>query len=320
MQPMPEAGQKRPIAIIGSGSIGTAFAVVFATAGYDVRIQDPDPERREAAMVTLRARLAELIDYGIVEGNVEAIAARVAMVTEPGEAVAGVSYVQECVPEDLEVKRRVFSELDALTPGDAVIASSSSAIVASQSAGHVPGRARFLVCHPANPPFLLRVIELVPAPFTSAQAVEKARELLAASGFQPVVVRKEVEGFALNRLQGAILREAYCLVRDGVVSADEVDQLVRDGLGLRWSFMGPFETVDLNTRGGLASHAVKMGPAYERMGAERGQHDPWTPDLVAKVVAERRSRLPLEKWEERGAWRDRRLMALIRHRREQPAE
>ena len=132
---------------------------------------------------------------------------------------------------------------------------------------------------------------------------------------EPIVVQKEVEGFVFNRLQGALLREAYCLVRDGVVSVDEIDRVVRSGLGLRWSVIGPFETADLNTRGGIASHAEKMGPAYARMGAERGQHDPWTPDLVAKVTEQRRDLLPLDRWEARVAWRDRRMMALIRHRK-----
>src|SRR5688500_6615019 len=110
---------------------------------------------------------------------------------------------------------------------------------------------------------------------------------------QPVLVRKEVEGFVFNRLQGALLREAYCLVRNGVASVEDIDRIVRDGLGLRWSVVGPFETADLNNRGGIEAHAEKMGPAYARMGAERGQHDPWTPDLVAKVAAARRRALPL---------------------------
>jgi 3-hydroxyacyl-CoA dehydrogenase len=133
---------------------------------------------------------------------------------------------------------------------------------------------------------------------------------------KPVRVQKETEGFVFNRLQGALLREAYCLVRDGVASVDDIDTVVRDGLGLRWSVVGPFETVDLNTRGGIASHAQKMGPAYERMGAERGQHDPWTPELVAQVAAARRAVLPLDRWEERVAWRDERLTELVRARRE----
>jgi 3-hydroxyacyl-CoA dehydrogenase len=106
------------------------------------------------------------------------------------------------------------------------------------------------------------------------------------------------------------LREAYCLVRDGIASVDDVDEVVRSGLGLRWSVIGPFETADLNTRGGIESHAAKMGPAYARMGAERGQSDPWTPELVADVAAQRRALLDLDDWDERVRWRDRQLIRL----------
>lgn len=319
--PAPSAApdRSRPVAIIGGGTIGTAFAIVFARAGYTVRMQDPDAARHGAALEMLRARLADLDAYGLIDEPADAIAARVSIGADVAACLAGASYVQECAPENLEVKRALFAELDRLAEPDAVIASSSSAIRISHSAEHVKGRSRFLVCHPGNPPFLIPVIEIVPAPFTDPAVAERARVFLASCGLQPIMVRKEMEGFVFNRLQGAVLREAYCLVRDGVVTVEEIDQMVRDGLGLRWSFMGPFETVDLNTRGGIASHALKMGPAYERMGNERGQNDPWTPDLVARVDAERRALVPLDKWEERGAWRDRRLMALLKHRREQEA-
>jgi 3-hydroxyacyl-CoA dehydrogenase len=155
----------------------------------------------------------------------------------------------------------------------------------------------------------------VPAPFTAPDVTKRTLQLFRDAGLQPVLVSKEVEGFVFNRLQGAVLREAYCLVRDGVATVEDIDTVMRDGLGLRWSVIGPFETVDLNTRGGISSHAQKMGPAYERMGAERGQHDPWTPELVEMVAAARRAAVPLEQWEERVAWRDRALMALARHRR-----
>jgi 3-hydroxyacyl-CoA dehydrogenase len=128
-------------------------------------------------------------------------------------------------------------------------------------------------------------------------------------------VRRELTGFVFNRLQGAVLREAYCLVRDGVASVEDIDRVVRDGLGLRWAVIGPFETVDLNTRGGIGAHARRLGPAYARMGAERGQHDPWTPDLVAEVERQRRETLPLDDWEARVTWRDRALMALLAARR-----
>jgi 3-hydroxyacyl-CoA dehydrogenase len=117
-----------------------------------------------------------------------------------------------------------------------------------------------------------------------------------------------------------VLREAYCLVRDGVATVEDIDRVVRDGLGLRWSVVGPFETVDLNTRGGIASHALKLGPAYAAMGAERGQNDPWTPELVKTVETQRRALLPLEQWEQRVRWRDRALMGALAARRTRTKE
>jgi 3-hydroxyacyl-CoA dehydrogenase len=223
-------------------------------------------------------------------------------------------------PESAELKRRLFAQFDAAAPTDAVLASSSSALPASRFAAELPGRARCLIAHPGNPPYLLRIVELVPAPFTAPQTVDRAEALYRAAGLVPVRVAREAEGFVFNRLQGALLREAYCLVRDGVATVADIDTVMTEGLGPRWSIVGPFETVDLNTRGGIASHAQKMGPAYERMGAERGQHDPRTPELVACVAAERRAALPLEQWDERVGWRDRMLMALVRHRQQSARE
>ena len=303
------------MAVIGGGSIGVAFAVVFASANRQVRLFEPDETRRAAVPGLLRARLDDLHAYELLDETPDAVAQRVTLAGDLAQAVETAVYVQECAPEVLELKKELFAELDRLALPVAVLASASSFIPASAFADTLAGRHRVLVTHPGNPPFLIRVVEIVPAPFTEAAAVEAATALLQSCGMEPVLVHKEVEGFVFNRLQGALLREAYCLVRDGVVSVEDVDRIVRDGLGLRWSVIGPFETADLNTQGGIAAHAAKMGPSYSRMGAERGQHDPWTPELVAKVAAERRAQLPLERWAERVAWRDRRLMALVRHRR-----
>lgn len=310
-----ESGKDGAVAIIGGGSIGVAFAVVFGSAGRQVRLFEPDAARRATVPGLLRARLEDLRSYGLLDQAPEAIAQRVALAADLGEAVQDVVYVQECAPEVLALKQELFAALDRLAPPSAVLASASSFIAASAFAGDLAGRHRILVAHPGNPPFLIRVVEIVPAPFTDAASVAAATALLQSCGMEPVLVHKEVQGFVFNRLQGALLREAYCLVRDGVVSAGDVDRIVRDGLGLRWSVVGPFETADLNTQGGIAAHAAKMGPSYASMGAERGQHDPWTPELVAKVTSERRAELPLDRWAERVAWRDRRLMSLVRHRR-----
>lgn len=301
----------RRIGIVGSGSIGVAFAVQFARAGWDVGVADVDEAAVVRARADLDARLRMLADAGRLGAEPDAVAGRVRFTTVVGDAVQDAALVQECAPERIEVKRSVLASVGASAPDDAVIASSTSAILPSRLAADLPKQVaeRVLVGHPGNPPYLLPVIEIVPSPRTTASAVERARSLYAAVGLRPVVVRTEVEGFVFNRLQGALLREAYCLVRDGVVDVADIDEIVRSGLGRRWSIIGPFETADLNTRGGIASHAEKMGPAYERMGAERGQHDPWTAELVAEVAAQRRRILPLEEWEQRVEWRDAQLLA-----------
>lgn len=300
------------IAVIGAGSIGVAFSVVFATAGNPVTVYDPDPEALTRGHADLIDRLSMLSDHGLLEASSAEILGRVRFEADLADAVRDVVLVQECAPERVELKRALFTDIAAHAPGDTVFASSSSTIIPSEiGRGLDPDLTRrLIVAHPGNPPYLLPVIEIVPAAGTNPVMVDRAERLYREAGMRPVRVRREVEGFIFNRLQGALLREAYCLVRDGVASADDIDEVVRSGLGLRWSVIGPFETADLNTRGGIRAHADKLGPAYARMGAERGQHDPWTPDLVDTVTSQRREILALEDWEARVRWRDEQLMRL----------
>jgi 3-hydroxyacyl-CoA dehydrogenase len=298
------------VAVLGAGSIGVGFAVVFARAGAEVRIWDPVPGAAERARADLAQRLAALHRHHLLD-DPDTVAGRVTFTDDLGVAAAGVGLVQECAPEDVDVKRSLYRDLARVAGPDTVLASSSSAITATVLADGLDTADRMMVGHPANPPYLLPVIEVVPGAATRPDVVDRAVTLYAGARLRPVLLASEIEGFVYNRLQGALLREAYCLVRDGVTTVDDVDALVRLGLGRRWSVVGPFETVDLNTRGGIGVHAERMGPAYERMGAERGQHDPWTPDLVAEVVRQRRAAMPLEDWADRVLWRDERLMELM---------
>lgn len=316
----PDVNPCGPVAVIGAGSIGTSWAIVFARSGHPVSLYDPAPERLLATDRELTERLQALEQAELLNEPATTVAARITPSERLGDALAEAVYVQECAPEQLELKRDLFAELDSLTDVGTVLASSSSAITATEFAGALSGRGRCMVVHPANPPHLLPVVELVPAPFTDPEALDRARELLTNAGMSPVLVRREVEGFVYNRLQGAVLREAYCLVRDGVITVDELDRVMREGLGRRWAVIGPFETSDLNTRGGIAVHAQRMGPAYARMGAQRGQDDPWEADLVADVTAQRRTLLPLSEWEQRVAWRDRALIAQEQARRHWDAQ
>ena len=311
--------QFKNVAVAGGGSIGVAFALQFARAGKSVRIFEPSPERGALIPGEIRARLEMLGAAGLLEGEAAVVAARIEVTPELQSAAADCDLVLECVPEVVDIKRELFAQLERHVGPDVPLCSASSALPASSFCSELATRQRCLVTHPGNPPYLIPIVELVPAPFTDAAVVQRCSAYFQQVGMSPVVVQREVEGFVFNRLQGALLREAYCLVRDGVASVEDIDKVVRDGLGLRWSVIGPFETVDLNTRGGIAAHAKKLGPAYERMGRERGQNDPWTDDLVAKVAAQRRALLPLDQWEARVGWRDQQLMQLAKMRQARAA-
>jgi L-gulonate 3-dehydrogenase len=306
------------VTVVGAGSIGVAWAIVFARAGHRVALYDVDAGRVAAARPEVESRLTELAGFGLVEGSIAEVLGRVTVTGDLDSALEGTAYVQECVVESLPVKQELFAELDRRTGPGVVLASSTSMIPCSRFAGDLPGRGRGLGGHPGNPPYLLPVAELAPAPFTDPATVSRARELLVAAGMVPVLVGKENEGFVFNRLQGALLREAYCLVRDGIASPADIDRVVSAGLGRRWAVLGPFATAELNTRGGIERHATLLGPAYTRMGAERGQDDPWTPDLVARVAAEVHEILPPADWAGNVERRDRALMRLEQARRADP--
>ncbi|WP_141939486.1 3-hydroxyacyl-CoA dehydrogenase [Microbacterium sp. SLBN-154] len=304
------------VAVIGAGSIGIAWTIIFASAGIRVRIFEAAPGVRRAAMDEVAHMLGELSGAGLLDEPVATVLKRVEVLESLEAAVSGAHFVQECVIEDLGVKQSLFAQLDALTDPRVVLASSTSTITASAFAAGLARRERCLVVHPANPPYFLRVAEVVPAPFTAASTVATARALLLRARLTPIVLGREIEGFAFNRLQAAMLREAYCLVRDGVVSAEDIDTLVREGLGLRWSVIGPFTTSELNTRGGLRRHAEVLGPVYARIAVERGGDNPWNPDTIEHVASTIEQRLPHPAWEDNVRERDRammRLASLLQH-------
>jgi len=159
------------------------------------------------------------------------------------------------------------------------------------------------------------IVEISPAPWTSPDVVARTRALHDKVGQVAITVKKEVEGFILNRLQAALLLESWRLVKDDYVSVEDLDKCIKDGLGLRWSFMGPFETIDLNAPGGVSDYAARYGTVLYGM-MKDVKHEPWDDKLVAKIESERRKLMPQDQHAEREAWRDRRLMALIAHKRE----
>lgn len=310
----------RPVAIVGAGLVGAGWAIVFARAGLHVRMFDANPEITRKAVPLIAAQLAGLRRHGLIDEEPAAVLARITPVATLAEAVDGVAYVQESVLERVEVKRQLMVDLDALASADMVVGSSTSGIPGSDFALGLSISPRVLIAHPVNPPYLVPVVELVPSPETAPATVAFADALMRAVGQAVVHVRKEVEGFVLNRLQAVLLREAWALVQDGVASVEDVDKTIRDGLGWRWSFMGPFETIDLNAPGGVADYAVRLGPLYQRI-AHAGRHEtPWDADLIREVEAQRREHLSHAELEARRAWRDERLMEFAASRRARDAQ
>jgi len=306
----------RTIAIVGAGLIGRSWAIVFARAGWQVNLTDASSEARDAAARLITRGLDVLVTAGLMQ-DVGAVPERVSIVSSVAEAVAGADIVQECIAEKLDAKREIFAQLDQLTAPTSILASSTSAILASNFTAELAGRARCLVAHPVNPPHLVPLVELCGAPWTDQACITRAHAIYASVGQVPIVVQREVEGFVLNRLQGALLSEALRLVDEGIVTPQDLDKTVKDGLGLRWCFMGPFATIELNAPGGIGDYCARYGDFYRRIVAKPPDPKVWDRDTITRVVASW-GRQPEQTLKDRSAWRDQRLAALRAHNLAQP--
>jgi L-gulonate 3-dehydrogenase len=301
------------VAVIGAGLIGRAWSIVFARGGFDVALWDPFPQQTQAALGFIADRLPELKESGLLRDAPHTVIARIRPMAQLADALRDAEHVQENGPERVDAKQALFAELDRIAAPDTVLASSTSGIPASAFTEALPGRSRCLVAHPVNPPYLIPLVEICPAPWTDAATVARTRDLMTRAGQVPATVNKEMDGFALNRLQGALLAEAFRLIADDVISPADLDALVKHGLGLRWSFMGPLETIDLNAPGGLADYCERYGPLYAALQQQMTPRT-WDKALIERLQAARRAELPANMQPVRQEWRDRRLMALLAHK------
>lgn len=295
------------VAIVGTGIIGQSWAIVFARAGLNVRMFDHIDGAAAGAPQKIDETLRRL-----VKGShaVEQIGARIAVFEDLSDALNGVDYIQESTPEIIDIKREIFVELDELAPVSAIIASSTSALLPSQFALGLPGAHRCVVAHPLNPPHLIPAVELIPGPDTDPNVLARTKELLTSVGQEPVVLKKEAAGFIMNRLQGALLDEAFSLVRDGIADVADIDLAMRDGLARRWAITGPFETIDLNAPGGVAGFFERYAKAYSEIGESRPNRPEWRGELAERIIAQCRQMRSLDVLPERQAWRDEKLADL----------
>ena len=304
------------VAIVGSGLIGRAWANVFTRAGWQARLWDPEASVRAAAAGFVAESLAELARHGLVS-DPAAAAARVSTCDLLEDAVAGADFVQENGPEVVEAKVEIFGRLDRAAPPDCVLASSTSAIVASRFTGELAGRARCIVGHPVNPPHLVPIVELCGAPWTSGATWRRAREVYEAVGQVPIDVLREVDGFILNRLQGALLAEAFRLVGEGYCSPQDLDKTISEGLGRRWSFMGPFETIELNAPGGIPDYCTRYTGFYRHLQTQPAPAEVWDKQNWSNVVAAWGSTPDAQSIATKAQWRNERLAALAAHLQKQ---
>jgi 3-hydroxyacyl-CoA dehydrogenase len=265
-------------ACVGLGLIGSSWAVAFARHADTVRVYDPLPEGRDSGLAYIDRAMTDLGKLGIVADPVAA-RMRIRLATSLEDAVADADFVQESATENRALKRALMAELDAAAPAGAVIASSTSEIPPSEFMTGHRGASRMLVAHPLNPPHLVPAVELCPSPETRPETVARAKAFMAACGQAPLVMTAERKGFVMNRLQIALVREAWHLVAQGVCTPQDVDIAVRDGLAHRWSVIGPFETFQLTTRKGYA----QMLKTYAETLANIAEARPTTRPLPAAM-------------------------------------
>lgn len=312
-----ESTSSTRIALVGAGLVGASWAVVFARAGLAVRVYDAELGRLPQARAQVRESLSALRDAGMLEAGphaapIETITARIEWCDTLEAALEGANYVQESIAENVAVKRELFAKLDAIAAPQVVLASSTSAFPTSAFAGGLAGERRCLVVHPVNPPHLIPYVEICGSGATAPETIGTALRLMQHVGQSPVHVRDEVTGFLLNRLQWSLLAEACRLVDAGVVTPEAVDRALRDGLGRRWAFMGPFEVGDLNAPRGLGDYLRRFRPTIEAIDAASAERPLQLDEsLIARLDADVKQRLAAPR-EARIATRERRLLALAK--------
>jgi 3-hydroxyacyl-CoA dehydrogenase len=271
------AADVRTVGVVGTGEIGSSWAAFLLGRGLRVVATDPAP----GAEATLRAAVAtKLADLG---ATADPDGLRFA--EDPADAVSDVDLVLECGPERVDTKREIFATLGAASRPDILLASSSSGIRPSEFQDVCARPERVLVAHPFHPPHLLPLVEVVGGRHTSDDAIEAAMVVLRSWGKTPIRVRAELPGHVANRLQAALWREAYDLVRRGVVSVADLDVAISAGPGLRWALLGPLATQHLSGGpGGLAHVLAHLGPPMVEWWHDLGEPPELTPELVTKLV------------------------------------
>ena len=311
--------KQQVVTCVGAGNIGRAWAIAFARGDRQVRLHDSSADALERSRGLIDSSLRDLAEAELI-GDPGTIAARISFEKDLEQALAGSHHVQENVLENLAAKQEIFAQLDAMTPASTVLATSSSEFMSSQIITGVKNVERVLVAHPFNPPYLIPLVEISGHEQTSTEAIASTQALMIEIGMTPVIIRKEIKAFLLNRLQGAVIAEELFLVEYGYCSAEDLDRAMTNGLALRWSFIGPFMTGHLNASGGYRDYMRddSFGGTFRRVTGDLASSNGWDYRLVEAISEDLEHTIPTAEIAQGQQWRDRRLMALLKHKAGQP--
>ncbi len=301
----------RVAAVVGAGTIGVSWATLFAAHGMQVRVTDPREDAEQVVHESVRQFAATL--PGGPRDPAELLG--LVSVCDLAAAVEGVDVVQENGPERLELKQALFAEVEGLVPASALLLSSTSGLMPSDMSASMREPGRLLVGHPFNPPHVVPLVEVVPGSATTAAQAGAAADFYRALGKVPVVLRKEIGGFVANRLQSVLFRESVHLVLSGVVTAEELDQVVVQSVGLRWSTAGPFESYSLGGGPGGLRHLLEhLGPGMARRWKDLGQPE-LTPEVLDALSTATEERFAGQTYEDRVTARDQVQLAVLAARK-----
>ena len=309
----PEPAEVERVAVLGAGTIGAGWTALFLAYGMEVDIFDPSPEAETRVERYVETAWPSLETLGMVR---ESVRPRVRFHADPASAVANAQFVQESVPERIEVKHAIYREAEPAMAPDTVLATSASGLLVREMQEALQRPGRFLLAHPFNPPHLIPLVEILGNEATDEDAVDWAIRFFEHCGKRTIRLRKEVPGHVANRLQAALWREAIHLVVEGVASVEDVDKAVVHGPGLRWAVMGPHMLFNLGSGGqGLEVFCERYRDSFDRWWDSLG-----TPRLSTEIAAALAEGVKEEEagraFQDLSAERDEKLVAILRQLRE----
>ena len=299
----------RNIGICGAGLIGASWAVGFANHGYNVLVYDANPEIVSNFFKVVDHLADDLKIFKKVD--LKKLKSSIKICDNLEQVCKDSLLIQESIVEDLDEKKKIFFEFEKYASVDTILASSSSYLLPSKISEKLKNKQRCIVAHPALPPHVVPFVEICPSSETSLEVIEKAKDIYKTAHYVPIVLKKEIEGFVLNRLQGALLNEAVRLHEEGYASIDDIDISLKHALGIRWAFLGPFEIMDLNAPGGIGDSFTRYRKGIKKLAQQQNSVPEYTDEYIKKLESEQRERLKLTDREERTKKRNK-LIALVR--------